>query len=419
MLKKFFYNKNNKGKIYAVIDKMNNFDVKVSDDIVKIVEDIKLNGDKAVKKYIKRIDKVNLKNLKVTKKEILNAYKKIDKKILPAIKTSIENVKKFHQMQIKNLKGYVYKNYEYKIIQKYIPLDSVGVYIPGGQAPLFSTVIMACVPAIIAKVGNIIITSPPTFNKGINPYILVTADILGINDIYKIGGAVAIAALTYGTKTVPKVEKIVGPGNIYTTMAKKYVFGEVGIDGLNGPSEITILADESANPNFILLDLLAQAEHINGHALFITTSLKTADFVADYFKMNNIKYNISIIIIENLKQGIELINYKAPEHLEIIVKNPQKIIPLIKNAPAIFTGNYSAVAFGDYMAGANHILPTNGTAKFSSALSVFDFIKHTHIVSCNKKGIQRYGEKVEALAEKEGLLYHKLSIKCRRTLKWK
>ncbi len=419
MLKKFFCTEKNLKKIYKEIDKMNDFNIKISESVIKIINDIKKDGDKAIKKYIKKFDKVNIENLKITDKDIKNAYTKIDKKILPAIKVAIRNVKRFHLMQLQNLKGYIFKNEGYKIVQKYIPLDSAGIYIPGGQAPLFSTVVMACVPAIIAKVKRIVITSPPTCNNNINPYILVTADMLGIKEIYKVGGPMAVAALTYGTETILKVEKIVGPGNIYSTMAKKYVFGTVGIDGLNGPSEITILTDESANPNFVLLDLLSQAEHINGHSLLITTSQSIADFITDYFKNNKIEYDLTIIIVKDLKKGIELINYKAPEHLEIIVKKPGKIVNSIKNAPAIFVGNYSAVAFGDYIAGANHILPTNGTAKFSSALSVFDFIKHTHIVYCGKKALYKFGEKVEELAEKEGLLHHKLSIKCRRTLKWK
>ncbi len=417
MLKKFFCSEKNLKKIYKEIDKMNDFNIEISQNVIKIIRDIKKDGDKAIKIYTKKFDKVNIENLKVTDKDIKNAYKKIDKKILPAIKVAIKNVKRFHLIQLQNLKGFVFENDGYKIVQKYIPLNSVGIYIPGGQAPLFSTVIMACVPAIVAKVKRIVITSPPTCNNNINPYILVTADMLGIKEIYKVGGPMAIAALTYGTETIQKVDKVVGPGNIYSTMAKKYVFGSIGIDGLNGPSEITILTDESANPNFVLLDLLAQAEHINGHSLLITTNKTVADFITDYFINNKIDYDVTIIIVKDLKRGVDLINYKAPEHLEIIVRKPEKIINLIKNAPAIFVGNYSAVAFGDYIAGANHILPTNGTAKFSSALSIFDFIKHTHIVFCEKKALYKYGEKVEKLAEKEGLLNHKLSIKFRRTFK--
>lgn len=273
---------------------------------------------------------------------------------------------------------------------------------------------MAVIPAKVAGVKKIIITSPPKSNGSINPYILVVADILDISEIYKIGGPMAIAAMTYGTETVPRVDKIAGPGNIYSTMAKKFVYGTVGIDALNGPSEITVFADESANPLFIAYDLLAQAEHIKGHSLLITTSKKLADKIFCLLKDKNIKLNIMLVIVKNVNQAIEIINKKGPEHLEIISKNADKIIKNIKNAPAIFVGNYSPVAFGDYMAGANHILPTNGTSRFSSALSVFDFLKHIHIVNCSKKSLKKFGIFVEQMAETEGLPAHAKSIEIRR-----
>jgi histidinol dehydrogenase len=414
MIKRYFYNLKNKNIILKEIEKLNDFNVAISKDVINIINDIKQNGDRAIIKYEKLYDGVDLKEIKVNKKEIKNAYKKVDKNVLKAINLAIKNIRDFHKLQLKNLKGFIYKNNSYKIIQKYVPVDSAGIYIPGGQAPLFSTVIMAVIPAKVAGVKRIIITSPPKSNGSINPYILVAADMLGVSEIYKIGGPMAIAAMTFGTKTVPRVDKIAGPGNIYSTMAKKYVYGMVGIDALNGPSEITVFADESANPLFIAYDLLAQAEHINGHSLLITTSKKLSDEIFRLLIDKNIKSDIMLVIVKNVNQAIEIINKKGPEHLEIISKNIDKILKNIKNAPAIFTGNFSPVAFGDYMAGANHILPTNGTSRFSSALSVFDFLKHTHIVNCSKETLKKFGGFVEKMAETEGLTAHAKSIEIRR-----
>ena len=274
--------------------------------------------------------------------------------------------------------------------------------------------LMAGIPAKIAGVKRIVVISPPRYNGDVGPYVLVAADMLGIKEIYRVGGAQGIAALACGTKSIDKVDKIVGPGNIYSTMAKKYLFGKIGIDSLNGPSEVTIIADKNANPMFITYDLLAQAEHVNGQGLLITDSEAIANKVEAELKKSLLKLNITIIVVKNMSEAILLANYKAPEHLTVMVKKSSELIKKINNASAIFEGDYTPVAFGDYMAGANHILPTNGTAKYFSGLSVLDFLKHTHIVKATKKGMELHGKDAEMLAEIETLVNHKQSIQVRR-----
>ncbi len=416
MIKIINYNSKTINYIFRHIDSINKMDLSVQPDIIKIIMDVIKNKDKAIKKYEKKFDNVNITDLKVKHNIINKAYDLIDKKLLPAMKTAIKNIEAYHKLQKKNLKDFVYTNTGYKIKQIYLPVDSAGIYIPGGQAPLFSTVFMAVIPAKVAGVKKIVLVSPPRYNGEINPYILVAADMVGIKDIYRVGGAQAIAALAYGTKSIPKVDKIAGPGNIYSTMAKKYLFGNAGIDCINGPSEITIIADETANPDYIFYDLLAQAEHSNGHSLLITTSKHIARTIESKLKKNfkQNEINIMIIYIKNIKNAIDIANYKAPEHLLIIAKNTGKILKFIKNAPAIFIGNNTPVAFGDYIAGSNHILPTNGTSRFFSALSVLDFLKHTHIVQCTKNAIKKFGPFAELMAETEKLYNHGKSLKIRR-----
>ncbi|MCX8094101.1 MAG: histidinol dehydrogenase [Candidatus Goldbacteria bacterium] len=416
MIKRLNYNSKIKDVIYKYIDSINKTELSVTNDIIKIINDVRINKDKALKKYEQKFDGVVINDFKVKPGVIKKAYSLIDKKVLPAMKVAIKNIEAYHKLQKNNLKDFIYKNYGYTIQQKYIPLNTVGIYIPGGQVPLFSTVFMASIPAKVAGVKSIILVSPPRYKGEINPYILVAADMIGIKEIYKIGGAQAIAALAYGTETIPRVDKIVGPGNIYSTMAKKYLFGTVGIDCINGPSEITIIADETANLDYIFYDLLAQAEHSNGHSLLITLSEKLASEIEKRLKNNfrNNDIDIMIIYVKNIKDGIDIINYKAPEHLLIVTRNPNKILKEIKNAPAIFIGNDTPVAFGDYIAGSNHILPTNGTGRFFSALSVLDFLKHTHIVKCTKNAIKKLGNFIELMADKEGLYNHSKSVKVRR-----
>jgi histidinol dehydrogenase len=414
MYRKVLFTPQNKKKVYSIIDRMNHIDAKVPESVVSIVDDVEKNGDRAVRKYTKMFDKVTVNKLRVSPEDIKKAYLSVDERLFRSLNTAAGNIGRFHIMQKNNLKGYTFRNTGYKITQKYLPLDSVGIYIPGGQAPLVSTVLMAGIPAIIAGVKRIVLISPPRCAGEINPYVLVAADLIGIKEIYRVGGAQGIAALAFGTKTMPKVDKIVGPGNIYSTMAKKYLFGKVGIDSINGPSEITVIADSSANVQYICYDLMAQAEHINGHAMLITNSAAVADKAGEILR--GVDYDITAIVVKNMKEAVELTNYKAPEHLLVCVKDPEKIVNAVTNAPAIFVGNYSPVAFGDYMAGSNHILPTNGTAKFFSGLSVFDFLKHTHIVEGSRQAMEKFGPQAEMLAEIETLDAHKRSMSARREI---
>jgi histidinol dehydrogenase len=293
--------------------------------------------------------------------------------------------------------------------EKYTPLEKVGVYIPAGTAPLVSTVYMTVLPAKLAGVKKIILISPPDKNGYINPHILVVADLLKVDEIYRIGGAQGIAALAYGTKTVPQVDKIVGPGNIYVSEAKRQVFGTVDIDMIAGPTELVVIANRFSDPKFIVADLLAQAEHVKGLAILITNSKGLAKEV----KSQTDGQNGYIILTKNLKQAAEISNKIAPEHLEILVQNPQKLLKDIKNAGAIFLGHFSPVALGDYLAGPSHVLPTSGTARFFSGLSVTDFIKSSHVISYSKKALEKIREPLEKIAGIEGLQKHLDSVKSR------
>lgn len=416
MFRKFVYKKSSEEKIKKYIDWMNKTDLSVTPAIAAVIEDVRSHGDAAVMKYTKKFDNAAPDGLKVPHTAVKKAYTQVDAGLIPSLRSAIANITKFHALQRKNIRDFVFRNTGYKITQKYLPVESAGIYIPGGQSPLFSTVLMAGIPAVIAGVKRICIVSPPRSGGEVNPYVLVAADMIGISEIYRAGGAQAVAALAYGTKTIPKVDKITGPGNIYSTMAKKYVFGAAGIDALNGPSEITIIADSSANPDFIAHDLLAQAEHVNGHSLLITDSAALSAKTEKAIKAigKNTKVNVAVIITGSMDEAVNLANYKAPEHLSVMAKNAAKIIKKIKNAPAIFSGNYAPVAFGDYIAGANHILPTNGTARFFSGLSVLDYLKHTHIVEGTPAGIKKFGPAAEKMALVEMLENHSGSIAARR-----
>lgn len=419
MFKKMVMNKKNGPEIFALLDRLNKTELDATAAVKHIIEDVRRNGDRAVLRYTKKFDGFLPRGLKVPAAAIKKAYDGMDRETLSAMKTAARNIRQFHILQRKSIRDYVYRNRGYRITQKFLPLDSAGIYIPGGQAPLVSTVFMAGIPAVIAGVKKIALVSPPRSNGEVNPYILAAAHMTGIKNIYRAGGAQAVAALAFGTESIPKVDKVTGPGNIYSTMAKKHLFGTVGIDSINGPSEITIIADDTANPGFIAYDLMAQAEHVNGHSLLLTDSAKLAEKVKKELKIRgkNTDINVTAIIVKRLKDAVELANYKAPEHLLVIAAGAKGIISKITNAPAIFSGNYSPVAFGDYTAGANHILPTNGTARFFSALSVFDYMKHTHIVEATAAGIRNFGPAAEKLAEIERLTNHGLSIAARRQKK--
>jgi len=384
--------------------------LRVEEKVRKIIDDVRLFGDDALIKYTRKFDKVKLnqRQLKVSQIEISGAYANISPNFVSSLKVVIENVNRFYRKQLR--KSWRIKGTEGVVLgENYTPLEKVGIYIPAGTAPLVSTVYMTVLPAKLAGVKKIILVSPPDKNGYINPHILVVADLLKVDEIYRVGGAQGIAALAYGTKTIPRVDKIVGPGNIYVSEAKRQVFGMVDIDMIAGPTELVVIANRFSDPKFIVADLRAQAEHAKGLAILITNSKGLAKEVNSQLDGNN-GY---IILTKNLKQAAEIANKIAPEHLEILVQNPQKLLKDIKNAGAIFLGPYSPVALGDYVAGPSHVLPTQGTARFFSGLNVTDFIKSSHIISYSKKALEKIREPLEKIAGIEGLQKHVDSVKSR------
>ena len=384
--------------------------LRVEEKVRKIIDDVRLIGDDALIKYTRKFDKVKLsqRQLKVSQIEISGAYANISPHFVSSLKVVIENVNRFYRKQLR--KSWRIKGTEGVVLgENYTPLEKVGVYIPAGTAPLVSTVYMTVLPAKLAGVKKIVLISPPDKNGYINPHILVVADLLKVDEIYRVGGAQGIAALAYGTKTIPKVDKIVGPGNIYVSEAKRQVFGMVDIDMIAGPTELVVIANRFSDPKFIVADLRAQGEHAKGLAILITNSKGLAKEV----KSQTDGYNGYIILTKNLKQAAEIANKIAPEHLEILVQNLQKLLRDIKNAGAIFLGPYSPVALGDYVAGPSHVLPTSGTARFFSGLSVTDFIKSSHIISYSKKALEKIREPLEKIAGIEGLQKHVDSVKSR------
>ena len=383
---------------------------RVEEKVRSIIEDVRLFGDDALIKYTKKFDGVKLssRQLKVSEIDISGAYQNITPHFVSSLKVVIDNINRFYRKTIK--KSWRMKDVDGVMLgENYTPLERVGVYIPAGTAPLVSTVYMTVLPAKMAGVKKIVLISPPDKNGFINPHILVVADLLKVDEIYRVGGAQGIAALAYGTKTIPVVDKIVGPGNVYVSEAKRQVFGRVDIDMIAGPTELVIIANRYSDPKFIVADLKAQAEHSGGLAVLITNSKALAKEV----KSQCIDDNGFIILTENLEQAAEITNNIAPEHLEILVKNPQKLVKKIKNAGAIFLGPYSPVAVGDYVAGPSHVLPTAGTARFFSGLSALDFIKSNHIISYSKRALEKVKEPLEKIAGIEGLTKHLDSVKAR------
>jgi len=394
--------------------------------VLKIINDVKRNGDQSLIKYSKKFDKIDLnkKNIQISNKEIISITSKLDPKIKKAINLAYSRVKSFHLKQVSN--PFKFKDkFGNQLGYKYTPINKVGIYIPGGKASYPSTVIMNCVPAVVAGVKNIYAVVP-TPNNEINAGVIYAAKICGVKKIFRIGGAQAVAALAYGTKTIEQVDKIVGPGNIFVATAKKEVFGQVGIDMIAGPSEITVIAGPENNPKWTALDLLSQAEHDElSQSILITKSAVFANKVvleiekeiknllrAKIAKASMKKYG-TVIVCKNDQEMIEIANKIAPEHLEIKVKNCDAIERKIINAGSIFLGDYSPEAIGDYIAGPNHVLPTSGTARFSSGLSVADFYKKTSVIKCSKSGIQKIGLAAVDLASYEGLQAHALSIMTR------
>jgi len=393
----------------------------------EILSDVKEKGDQALFAYTLKFDKFQLtpENIRVTREEIQEAYARMDPKLVEVIKRSAANIRAFHEKQ---LHGSWFDAKEDGTIlgMKITPIGRVGVYVPGGKAAYPSSVLMNVVPAKVAGVTDIIMTTPPGADGKVNPGTLVAADIAGVDTIYKVGGAQAIAAMAYGTRSIPKVDKITGPGNIFVALAKKAVYGYVSIDSIAGPSEILVLADETANPRYVAADLLSQAEHDElASAILITTSRELAQQVSAEVdglaprlsrreimekSLENYGY---ILLAEDMEAAIEAANDIASEHLEILTKNPFDTMTRIKNAGAIFLGEYSSEPLGDYYAGPNHILPTNGTAKFFSPLNVDDFLKKSSIISYSREALQAVHEDIERFAESEGLTAHAGSIKVR------
>ena len=397
-----------------------------SSSVKKILYDVRKGGDKAVIKYEKKFSKIKLspKNIKFSKSEIKMISKKIDKNLKNSIDIAFERIKQFHSKQ--KFSSFRYKDkYKNELSYKFTPIEKVGVYVPGGTASYPSTVLMNCIPAMVAGVKNIYLTTP-ALSSNVNPGIIYAAKKCGVNEIYKTGGAHSIAALTYGTQTFKKVDKIVGPGNTFVASAKREVFGEVGIDMGAGPSEVTIVADKYSNPEWIASDLIAQAEHdIYAQSILVTNSKELIKSVNFYLKLqlkNLPKKKIASRSIQNYGLAIYATNYKnilniintiAPEHLEINLKNYMNILKKIRNAGSIFLGKFSPEAMGDYIAGPNHVLPTSGSAKFSSGLSVNDFLKRYSLIKISKSGIERLGPSVIKLAEHENLEGHANSVKIR------
>lgn len=379
-----------------------------------IIEDVRTRKDEAIFEYTMKFDKceMNADRIRVTKEEIQEAYEQLEDDFVATMKHSAENIRKFHQKQLHN--SWIVPEDNGSILgQKITPISISGVYVPGGKAAYPSSVLMNVIPAKVAGVSRIIMTTPPSADGKVNPGTLVAADIAGVDEIYKVGGAQAIAAMAFGTQSIPKVDKITGPGNIFVALAKKACFGYVSIDSIAGPSEILVLADETANPRFVAADLLSQAEHDEmASAILITTSEELAQQVSrevDAFtnvlsrkeiickSLENYGY---IFVAENMEQAIDAVNEIASEHLEILTKSPYEVMTKIKNAGAIFLGEYSSEPLGDYFAGPNHILPTNGTARFFSPLNVDDFLKKTSIISYSKDALQAVHKEIELLQKK-------------------
>ena len=414
MIRILKYNEIENSEIFARVTP----EVNVSEIVSDIIADVRQNGDAALFKYCEKFDKAKLSSLLVSKEEIDEALNSVEPEFLEILKKAAENIRKFHEKQVRS--SFIINDTEGVVIgQKIIPVDRAGLYVPGGTAAYPSTVLMDAIPAKIAGCREVVITSPPGANVKINPVILAAASVAGVDKIFKVGGAQAIAALAYGTESITQVDKIVGPGNAFVAEAKKQVFGRVSIDMIAGPSEILIVADGTCNPRYVAADLLSQAEHDKlASAVLVTDSEKLAEDVQKELERQipllereeiaraSIDNNGKIIVCESLKTAIEIANEIAPEHLELCVDNPFDYLDSIRHAGSIFMGKNCPEALGDYFAGPNHTLPTSGTAKFSSPLSVDDFIKKTQYTYYTKDALAKAAKDVEYFAKKEGLTAH-------------
>lgn len=414
MIKIYKYGEVDNGEIFSRMADT----VDVSDIVTDIIANVKAKGDKALFEYCEKFDKAVLTSLEVSDEEIEEAFNAVEPEFLRILRTAEKNIRSFHEKQVKtsfiiNEKNGVVTG------QKITPIEKVGLYVPGGTAAYPSTVLMDSVPAKIAGCKEICIVTPPSKDGKVNPVILAAAKIAGVDRIFKVGGAQAVAALAYGTETVPKVDKIVGPGNAFVAEAKRQVFGMVSIDMIAGPSEILVLADGKSNPDFVAADLLSQAEHDkNASAVLVTDSMELAEKVSDALERQipqleraeiaraSIDNNGKIIVAENITAGIEIANEIAPEHLELCLDNPFDYLDSIKHAGSIFMGRYCPEALGDYYAGPNHTLPTSGTARFSSALGVDDFVKKSQFTYYTENALKEVYKDVAFFANKEGLTAH-------------
>ena len=397
----------------------------VEDIVAAIIADVRKNGDRALLAYTEKFDKAKLTSLEVTKEEIEAAYASVEPAFRRILKKSAANIKAYHKHQIR--KGFRMKKADGIVLgQKVTPLERAGIYVPGGTAAYPSTVLMDCIPAKLAGVDEVIMVTPPSADGTVNSAILAAAKVAGVDRIFKIGGAQAVAALAYGTESVPSVDKIVGPGNAFVAEAKRQVFGKVAIDMIAGPSEILIISDGKTNPAWVAADLLSQAEHDKmASAVLVTDSMELAKAVRDELEIQlealprreiarvSIDGNGKIIVCEDLDAVIEMSNRIAPEHLEVCVDEPFKYLDKIRNAGSIFLGRYCPEALGDYYAGPNHTLPTSGTARFSSPLSVDDFVKKSAFSYYEKGALEKAYRDVAAFARKEGLDAHALSAEAR------
>ena len=382
--------------------------VRVKKTVEKILQDVSIKGDDALIYYTKKLDQaaLNSRQLKVSESETSAAYQNIDAAFISSLKLAINNVTRFYKKQLK--KSWKIKAEDGITLGEIMrPLEKVGVYVPSGTAPLVSSVYMSVLPAKIAGVDEKYLATPPNAKGEVNPYILAVANLLKVKEVYKLGGAQAIGAMAFGTKSVQKVDKIVGPGNDYVTEAKRQVFGYCDIDMLAGPSEVVIIANNFANPAHVIADLHAQTEHKLGIAILITTSKKLAAAVRKEVTSGY------VIMVKNLEEAVSVSNHISPEHLEIMVKQPNKLLKKIRNAGAVFIGAYSPVVLGDYISGPSHVLPTSGTARFFSGLGVSDFMKSTHIISYTKKALEKAAPAVEKIASLEGMKKHIQSLKSR------
>ncbi|MDY6792446.1 MAG: histidinol dehydrogenase [Thermodesulfobacteriota bacterium] len=417
-------------KLLAIINRSIDFKKKDVLYVTRILEDVRKNGDKALVKYANRFDSPALteKSIKVSKKEIDAAAKKVNRSFVRSLNRAAKQIEAFHQRQLE--KSWINTDRSGTVLGQLVnPVDTAGVYVPGakgGKTPLVSSVLMGVIPAKVAGVRRIIMVTPSTEDGGVNPHLLFAAKKTGIDEIYKVGSAWAVAALAYGTRTIDKVDVIVGPGNIYVALAKKIVSGTAGIDMIAGPSEILIVADNTAEPEFLAADLLSQAEHdVLASAVLVTDSLETAKATAgavekqiehlsrkDIAKKSLSRYG-AIMVVPDMTAAIKLANRIAPEHLEIQTQQPFEYIGQIRNAGAVFLGQYTPEPVGDYMAGPNHVLPTSGTARFASALSVDHFVKKTSLIHYSKEAFKKEAADIIRLAQIEGLEAHANSVKVR------